>query len=167
MRVPFGAATSVAIAGTGLYEGDGTRFELRRIGATSLEQVVRRAFTPAALTRDLMDRDLEARYEASRDRTDYYATIREGYAAMPVGDAIPAFDPLRVSADGDVWVRAYPLPGDETHVWSVFAPGGEWLGEVETPASLEMYEVGTQFVVGRQLDELEVEHIVLYEIIRP
>jgi len=176
ITVPFDPATRVAIDGTSLYEGDGSSFELRRIGRTSAEraerveqidEIVRRVFTPPGLTPDLMTRDFEARFRRFAEQTDYYETIREAYGGMPVGETVAAFDRLRVSVDGELWVRAFPLPGEETHVWSVFSADGEWLGEVETPASLEVYEVGAGFLLGKQLDELEVEHVVLYEIMRP
>jgi len=185
ITVPFDPATRVAIDGTSLYEGDGSRFEFRRIGRTSLEQaeragqapqataverieeIVRRAFTPTPLTPELMTRDFEARFSQFADQPDYFEAIREAYGEMPVGETVAAFDRLRVSADGELWARTFPLPGEESHVWSVFSPEGAWLGEVETPASLEVYEVGAGFLLGKQLDELEVEHVVLYEIVRP
>jgi len=184
ITVPFDPATRVAIDGTSLYEGDGTRFELRRVGRTSagrastdqveeieaveqIEEIVRRAFTPVALTAEMMTRDFEERFARFADQTDFYEAVREAYTEMPVGETAAAFDRLLVSDDGELWVRTFPIPGEESHAWSVFSADGAWLGEVETPASLEVYEVGAGFLLGKQLDELEVEHVVLYEIMRP
>ena len=65
------------------------------------------------------------------------------------------------------WVAsfaAYPaLPED----WSVFGPGGEWLGKVELPALFYPWDFGEDWLLGTETDDLGVEYVALYPLIKP
>jgi hypothetical protein len=49
----------------------------------------------------------------------------------------------------------------------VFDPDGRWLGGVETPVAYRIYQIGADFLLGRHRDDLGVERIRLYELIKP
>lgn len=55
----------------------------------------------------------------------------------------------------------------EAESWNVFSPAGELLGPVDLPARLEVFEIGSDYVLGHWLDELEVEHVRRYALIKP
>jgi len=55
---------------------------------------------------------------------------------------------------------------DEPANWSVFAPDGVWLGRVTLPSGLEVYEIGSDYILGRSMDEMDVERILVYELVK-
>ena len=48
----------------------------------------------------------------------------------------------------------------------MFDPAGAMLGVVETPARFTVDEIGPEFILGRWTDELDVEHVQVYELIK-
>jgi hypothetical protein len=72
-------------------------------------------------------------------------------------------------AQGHLWVEEFKPPGEEIPgvIWTVFDPEGRALGFVETPAELEIYEVGEDYILGRTRDELDVEYIQVWPLDRP
>lgn len=168
LTIPYEPATRITAAGNAVYEGDGEDYEIRRYRADgTLDRIVRRPFASRPVTSAMMRAHFDEEYGRFEDQPDYFDSVREGYEAMPLAERLAAFDRLHVGADGVVWTRNYPLPGETTHTWSVFDPEGVWLGEVGVPAMVTVYEVGPGFVLGRQLDELDVERVVVFEVLEP
>ena len=66
--------------------------------------------------------------------------------------------------DGSVWVSEYRRPGDEQPRWKIFNVEGVYLGVVETPPRFYIFEIGSDYLLGRWRDDLDVEHILLYEL---
>ena len=81
-------------------------------------------------------------------------------------DAYPAFDEIRADGAGYLWVREYPMSAEEDVVWTVFDPEGRVLGLVETPAGLEVFEIGEDYVLGSAKDELGVEYVRVWGLSR-
>jgi hypothetical protein len=50
--------------------------------------------------------------------------------------------------------------------WLVFDPSGVWMGTVELPPNLDLFEVGEDYVLGRSRDEMDVETIRLLRLLR-
>ena len=48
---------------------------------------------------------------------------------------------------------------------TVIGPDGEWLGTVETPPRFRILDVAGGLVLGVELDEMDVENVVVYELI--
>ncbi len=48
----------------------------------------------------------------------------------------------------------------------LFPPEGRVLGFVETPEGLGIYEIGQDYILGRSLDELGVEHVQVWPLKR-
>ena len=51
-------------------------------------------------------------------------------------------------------------------VWTVFNPEGRVLGFVETPAGLDIYEIGEDYILGLATDELGVEYMQVWALER-
>ena len=167
LGVPYEPATRIASGGGTVVEGDGATFEVRRYDGTGrLRQILRRPVDRRPVTPELMDAHFEDGYGAA-EPPEYRRGIREAYDAMPVEGNVAAFDQLVLSRDGTVWVREYAIPGAETHAWSVFDPEGVWLGDVSVPAGLTVYDVGADYVLGKEVDDLDIERVVLYRIEGP
>lgn len=144
------------------------RYEIRAYGADgSLTRIVRR------------DHDVRAPTEEDRDafRTDYVAAFNRAESrelntnivnAVPLAESFPAFHAIEVDARGYLWVREYDLPGEgrDRPQWTVFDPDGIVQGFVETPAGLEIYEIGANYLLGKATDELRAEHVQLWPLDR-
>ncbi len=79
---------------------------------------------------------------------------------------MPAYRSLVVDTEGNLWVEEYRRPGDDQPRWTVFNLDGEMLGLVETPPRFSIYQIGSDFVLGRWHDDLDVEHVQLYELLK-
>lgn len=144
------------------------RYEIRAYGADgSLTRIVRR------------DHDVRAPAEQDRDafRTDYVAAFNSAESrdlntnivnAVPLAESFPAFHAIEVDALGYLWVREYDLPGEgrDRPLWTVFDSDGIVQGFVETPAGLEIYEIGANYLLGKATDELRAEHVQLWPLDR-
>ena len=86
--------------------------------------------------------------------------------ALPLASSFPAFSGIEVDALGYLWVREYNLPGEEGALWTVFDPDGIVQGFVETPSDLEIYEIGGDYILGKVWDELRVEYVQIWELVR-
>ncbi len=69
--------------------------------------------------------------------------------------------------EGNVWVAEYRPPGHEQPRWLVFDGEYRMLGTVEIPPGFVVHEIGSDYVLGRARDEFDVEHIRLYDLIKP
>lgn len=186
--VVYGARAHVADSPHGLWYGFSGNFELRRIGSTGVDRIVRRAWAPEAVTR-AMRTGYTAWYQSQASRLDVdpgliYETVwmRRAEALAPgtnvslvFADTLPAFVGLVVSTDEHLWVR---LPTNSTELertperistnrWSVFDPEGRWLGTVSTPPDLEIRLIGSDYVLGVWKDTLGVEYVRLHRLIKP
>ena len=51
--------------------------------------------------------------------------------------------------------------------WSVFDADGVWLGVTTLPSGFTPMDIDTDYVLGLWRDADEVEHVQLYELIKP
>lgn len=148
-----------------VYVGDTDRFEIRAYGADgSLARILRRTDEPVPVTQDLMDAWGKVRIDAAPTE-DAKRREREILSAMPFPETLPAFGRMIAGADGSLWIEVQSLPGDTASAYSVFDPAGAWLGDVAVPTGFRPFEVGVDYVLGRQVDDLGVERVRLYALI--
>ncbi len=67
----------------------------------------------------------------------------------------------------NIWAQQYYLIADSTPPWTVFDSDGRLLGDVTFPDRFHTFEIGADYVVGVWWDELDVEHVQLYDLIKP
>jgi hypothetical protein len=77
-----------------------------------------------------------------------------------------AYGRLLVDSEGNLWVADYSEERDDEGTWSVFDPEGRFLGTVETPTGGRVHQIGDDFVLGIWRDELNVEYVRLYELMK-
>ncbi|MGH7459691.1 MAG: 6-bladed beta-propeller [Longimicrobiales bacterium] len=85
----------------------------------------------------------------------------------------PAYLHLVEDSDDNVWVQHYgagavldqagPLPSR----WSIFDAQGQFLGELEMPASFRVSTITKDQVLGFWQDEFDVKHVRVYGLIKP
>lgn len=165
-RLPFGRVTQVGTAGDGYFVGTADTYELRfYAGDGALRRVVRRAMERRSVTdadiRRYKERRLatasemeKTRFQLERrlDETDYPTTM-------------PAHGSVLVGRDEHVWVADYVVPGESTR-WTAFDPAGRIAAALETPPGFLVFEFGPDYVLGRSRDELDVERVQLYRLVR-
>lgn len=85
---------------------------------------------------------------------------------LPLPKAVPAYKDLYVDDTRHIWVERYRLPGESRRVWDVLDPQGRWLGPVELPGRFWLHRAGRRYLLGTQMDSLDVERIQLYDLNR-
>jgi hypothetical protein len=171
LPVPFSPNTVVATGLDAVYIGTTDTYEIR-------------ALSPTGELRRLIRRDARGRRVTRADQEDFQARLRDlpgGNAMMnPVmeqfrkamseaeyPETLPAYSNLVVDAEGNLWVADHPGAQTIPTRWAVFSPAGRLLGEVTTPEGLQVREIGSDYVLGQKADEAEIEHVVLYQLIKP
>ncbi|MFQ5679843.1 MAG: hypothetical protein ACE5HP_10350 [Gemmatimonadota bacterium] len=151
-----------------LYVGVADEFRIDAYGLSGrLRRSIRRSYDRRPVTdadlRALEERELEAATSpAARER------IRRRHRSVPHAEWMPAHGTrLLVDAEGDLWVEEFAAPTDPERAWSVFDPGGRFLGRVAVPEPLRICDVGRDYVLGVWTDALGVESVREYELLKP
>ena len=86
---------------------------------------------------------------------------------MPMTAHFPVYTEFQIDPGGNLWMRRFLPPGRTQPFWSVFGPDGGYLGEVTTPPDFTVLEIGDDYVLGIHRDELDVQRVQLYELLKP
>jgi hypothetical protein len=160
-RRPYGLASQRAMGRAGVYFGSSETYEIGLYTAhgTILERLVRRPIPNPQLTdmeRSEYRREWEEEYGRSRH------TIRALLDMVELPETKPAYGRLLVDAADNLWVAQYRRRREDLDRWDVFDAEGRWFGTVHTPTGLVIYEIGTDYILGSQRDDLDVEYVQLY-----
>ena len=155
-------------------------YEIRAFRADgTLARIVRREHVPVAPTE--ADRQVFLEQQKAIYRTGVDAStgtpISEVFLeeriwpfleSFTLAEHFPAFSTVMADGAGHLWVREYDLPQEERSapLWTVFDPEGRVLGFVETPAGLDILQIGEDFILGRAKDEFEVEYVQVWPLER-
>ncbi|KPK82530.1 MAG: hypothetical protein AMS25_01945 [Gemmatimonas sp. SM23_52] len=162
----FGRRPVAAAYGDAFYFGHTDSYELAQYDqSASLLRLIRKAQPNLTVTAEDTERLIEDEMADAEDESQR-AFIRQMYAEMPLPETMPAYRSLVVDTEGNLWVEEYRRPGDEQPRWTVFDPDGVMLGQVEMPAQFTVYQIGSDFVLGRWTDGLDVEHVRLYALLK-
>jgi len=101
--------------------------------------------------------------DVDEDEAELVAAMLEG---LPTLESFPAFESLEVDARGYLWVEEYQMPGVERTVWTVFDADGHVQGLVETPLGLDVYEIGEDYILGRAMDDFDIEYVQMFRLTR-
>jgi len=166
MTLPFGKSSSAVAHGDRFVFGSADTYEIAERGADGrLVRLIRRAWaappvTDEALARLLAQRVAEAPNDEARRR------IEESYADLPTPETMPAYRDLEIDAGGNLWVRDFEPNDEAPQPWSVFTPAGHLLGTLMLPAGFGVTQIGDDFVLGAWRDDLDVEHVRSYALIK-
>lgn len=166
--LPFGRQTVTAVHGNRVYVGTGDRYELAAYepgrGLRALYRIDRpatpvtrediRAYRRRQVTLGGGTAQAKAQQEKALDEAPYPATL-------------PPFTGLEVDSAGNLWIQEARKPGDAPgSAWVVLAPDGRVRGTVHVPAGFAVHQVGSDWVLGVEVDEDEdeVEHVRVYRL---
>lgn len=163
--IPFDPGTLWAIAGRGVHVAHGPRFEVRTLDGTgTVSRIARVARAPVPVDEALREAAIDAEL-ADYTNEDALRRAREAFDMMPFADSLAAYDELLSDEAGRVWARRHPLPGQEAAVWDVLGPTGALEAAVTIPEGADVWQVGEDWVLLGEEDELEVERVALYDLV--
>lgn len=164
--LPFGVEDHVTTDRRHVFAASSARFEVRKYAADGrLERRIRVARPPTPVTEEDVERMLATRTASAPDE-NAVREMRSRIREMELPETMPAFEELEADAAGHLWVREYVPRGTESNDWIVFDPEGAVTGTVTLPLSFEPLEIADDYVLGRWRDELDVEHVRMYELRR-
>ena len=163
---PFGRSAVFAVKDNILVAGTQDEYEIGTYAMNGdLVVLVRRDVINRAITdnhvRGLRDQYLDDLFEPDEIR----ARLEE-FDGLPIPETMPAYGNIVVDPDGFLWVEEYRLR-DEAPEWTVFDRDNRMLGTVEVPEGLTVHQIGRDFVLGTWQDEFDVEHVRVYDLVKP
>ena len=162
----FAHSTSAALVGSSLFVGDQNRFEIHEYALDGrLSRILRVLEGSLTLSEGDIERAL-AEELATRPESER-AMWESHFERMAVPETRPAYSRLLGDPEGDLWVAGYARDPSDATSWSVFDSSGAWLGNVEMPDRFRVLEIGSDWVLGTWRDGLDVEHVRLYELLKP
>ena len=167
MYLPFSVGVPGYTAGEDhIYAGRGIE---PSIGRWNYDGTLSRRIRWATPERPVSNLDRRRFREAYSDAPQYAADpaawaryLRE----VPFPERIPVYRRLLLDTEQHLWAERYMAPWEDAPSWYVFDEQGAWLGEVDIPPGLHVFEIGTDYVLGRYRDEFDVQSIVLIPLDR-
>ena len=174
-RKIFGRSPVLGVWGDLVVIGITDRYELKAFAADgSLERIVRRAHVPRPPTQaeiatfidDALSDETSGMSAAEAESVRRFR--RPMYESVPAAERFPVFASIIADALDHLWVEEYEPPGEERpgSLWTVFDPEGHALGFVETPDAILITEIGEDYILTWIHDELGVERVQLWPLVR-
>lgn len=162
--LPFGRRSVTAPAPQGAWIGTGETWEVRLHALDGrLVGVARVLADPRPVT--AADRARYMEDELADAASDNEARqVRGILNEMPFPSAYPPYQSLLTDAEGRLWVQDYQGPGDERPTWTVLDERGRGVARVSTPPRTRVLEVGSDYLLGRTLDAMDVESLTLWRL---
>jgi hypothetical protein len=164
--VPFGRGLKYAARGPLAYVADGGDgyqvLVFNREGV--LTRIVRRPGLDLRIPQAAVDSFWQAQIDDVEDlaRREYYEHLA---AFVPYPDQRAPYGDLVVDTEGCLWMSEYHHTRPPAS-WDVFDAEGHWLGEITVPRGFQVFEVGEDYVLGVASDELDVEYVRMYGLVR-
>ena len=164
MSPPFAKSTTAVTTGNDLVVGTQDAPELRVYDRNGgLRRIVRTGTPTQRVTPDLFDTYIKHLLE--RVEPERHQEMRENQLALLTAKEVPAYGTHTIDRAGNLWVQDYPDIIDDQR-WTVFDSTGARIARIAMPRRFTPYDIGPDWILGRELDELDVEHVRLYAIRR-
>ena len=156
---------SFAVSGNSVYAGEGIDAAVHRWNSDgSLSLIIRWAATPRSVTAKVRNEYRKAKQTPPRP---FHARAWSRYLdQVPFPDEMAVYQHLVVDAAACLWVQQFSALDDDYSSWFVFDPEGVWLGVVEMPSNLRILEIGVEYVLAVQRDQLGVSFVVVIPLSR-
>ncbi len=158
---PYGRESYLVPLGNRFYFGSSDGWEIALHASDGrLERLIRRPVPNTPIT----DQEAEEFYTSLRERMTRMSSLwRSLYEEVTLPETKPAYGRLLADTDGNLWVAEYDNEGR----WTVFDTEGRLLGAVEIPGRVRVVEIGSDYLLGVWQDEMDVETVRLYRLVRP
>jgi hypothetical protein len=155
-----------AVADNRFYFGPADSYEIREYSpAGELRRIIRLPHESRPVTPDDLSHWKEQRLEMA-EREGTRPAMERRLNELPYPEFMPPYEQILVGGEGNLWIADYRPDRSADAAWKVFDPAGRFLGSLEMPSGFDLFHVGADFLLGRWLDELGVEHIRGYELAR-
>jgi hypothetical protein len=159
--------THLAVDGDGMIIGTSDAYEVRKYGMdSSLTQIVRKEHVPLPVTQSDVDSFVNRELEGMGVE-NISAELQHIIDRIPTAETLPAYSSFVTDIGGSLWVEEYRRIGDYSPQWSLFSPEGRWLGLVTGPVHFRATDIGADYVLGITTDELGLERVTMYQLIKP
>jgi hypothetical protein len=169
---PFGRKGHLAVAGTSIFVGGADAYEVDLYDPSGqLQRTLTQPREPVAITADAIRHYKEARLQELRDPATRPRQERIN-AALPFPEAMPAYASLLADDEGNLWVEEYRYPAagdpaDSEARWNILDPLGRLVASLRTPRGFQPHLISRGHILGISRDDLDVEFVEVYELIRP
>lgn len=85
---------------------------------------------------------------------------------LPLPEHVPVAEAMHVDPAGRLWIVRTHLPWDRARRCDVLDATGRFLGSVTLPPNFSLFQVGTDFILGRARDADDIEQVQLYRLVR-
>jgi hypothetical protein len=164
MPPPLHYAVHAAATG-GFYWATPDRYEIAFYGADGiLRRLLRRPIERRAVEPGMIQQYIETELDRIRrsQGEDAVVAARQRYEEEQFGEWLPLFSEALVDSDQRLWVAeaAWPAARPPSR-WSVFAPEGYLLGDVELSDRLTPLDSRSDTLLAVWLDDVDVPHLQL------
>lgn len=164
-RPPFRKSTSLAYGDDVIYVGTQDAPEVRiydRDG--SLRRIVR----TGREMRPVTEGDLKAwiEFETADLEPAQQQARRESILNGIPGEVVPPYGSVEVDREGNLWISDFDARVEPRGRWTVYDGEGRAIARIQLPAGFRVQEIGADYVLGIERDELDVEHVRLYRLLR-
>ena len=167
LALGFASRAEFAAGGDVAWVGQSGRFELvahDRTGA--VRRIVRLDREPRAVTQPEID---EAQAAVERSLQGASGPAVERILATEPASHHPVHGALIADKAGNLWVeryRSHLLEDPGPQEWDIFDGEGRLVGYLVTPSDFEITDIGADFVLGFHTDELGVQTVRMYRLVR-
>ncbi len=152
MGVIYGRRLSTAGSGDRVVVSAGD--EIRIFEGGVLARILRVDDDPVAVTPAAVAAFIDS--VAAPQAPDRARVTRERFADAPHGRAYPRFIDLEIDAVGRIWAARGDTGSDR---WDVFSPEGERVATVALPAVSKVWQIGEDWMLISQSDDLDIETV--------
>lgn len=175
MPLWFGRNSYLHAGNSQIYVATNDSYEIKVFSREGhLKTIIRKSYTAVDVTQDdiqEMWRRVDDSKPSDAARRRFEKIVRD----MPIPSSLPAFgssdakagSPIRVDAIENLWVKDYTRPAEQHERWSVFGTSGRFFGTVSFPPGFTPLDIRDGFVLGKSKDSLDVEHVQVYELLKP
>ncbi len=162
MIAPYTPRPSAVVQHDRWFYGEGADYEIERYSPTGrLTHLYRRSIPNRPVTRDMVDEFREGANEESPPSPQNLEMRRN----VNIPSTMPAYLTLQAGTDGTLWVQHYTRE-DEQPRWSAFRDDGRYLGDLDIPMGARVLEIGADYWVLLETDELDIEYVRVFELLK-
>jgi hypothetical protein len=151
--LPLEPHAAYAVSASTIYVGYPDQWKIQRFDITGQEL---EPITVHDARKPLTDQSRDAWKRPVIDRMppEQQADMIRYLADLPFSDSLPAFDTLIVDELEHLWVRQFPVPGQDSATWRVFGSDGGEVGRLALRSQQRLFHVGRDYaVIGDTRDD--------------
>lgn len=165
---PGGSSTLMVAHGERAFVAESDDFDIGVFDTSGAQTGIFRrdpAFVP--FDPGFIERKLRADAEAAGFDPEMAVGEAAEISGFPLPETFPAYADMLVSREGDVWVEEFTPSSTAPRQWSVFSPGGVWLGNVSVPHNARLQFVAEDRVYAVARNAFDIETVVVFRLRKP